>query len=144
MTKKENIPLKKPEASWFPTFRRIREHFRRGIVLKGFELGKDEYKPGINYRLLGKNWQGPVYLIARNHRLDLQYVIGQIRGLVRSNVPLVSGIEAIAREEQRFSFGKDMLYAVIMAFWLTVLFLAVIVIALAVFGWGKSEGKPIF
>jgi type II secretory pathway component PulF len=141
MNEKENIPLKKPDASWFPTFRRIWDSLlhRRGIVLKGFELGNEEYKPGINYRLLGKNWQGPVYLIARNHRLDLQYVIGQIRGLVRSNVPLVSGIEAVAREEQRFSFGKDMLYAVIMAFWLTVLFLAVIVIALAGFGWGKSE-----
>lgn len=143
MNEKENIPLKKPDASWFPTFRRIWDSLlhRRGIVLKGFELGKEEYKPGINYRLLGKNWKGPVYLIARNHRLDLQYVIGQIRGLVRSNVPLVPGIEAIAREEQRFSFGKDMLYAVIMAFWLTVLFLAVIVIALAVFGWGKSENS---
>lgn len=121
MNEKENIHEKKQDASRFPTFRRIGNalHLRRRKAPEGFELEKDAYKPGLNYRMLGKNWKGPIYFMARNHRLDLQYIISQIRSLVRTNVPLVPGIGAVAREEQRTGPGN----ALIKALWITGYFL---------------------
>lgn len=60
-----------------------------------------KYKPGRYYRSLGKKWTGPLYLVIGHWRRDLLSVTDQIGAIVKTNAPLVKGLEACGREESR-------------------------------------------
>ncbi len=99
----------------------------------GFELDKEDFAPGRNYQVLGQCWRGPVYYTARNHRRDLQYIIDQTRGIVRTNAPMARGLNALAREERRRDRGPGRVYALKKAAAITAAFILFVFITARIF-----------
>lgn len=122
---------KKEDTILFPNLGRIGRFLtgRSASASRGFELGEGNFEPGRNYRSLGKNWRGPIYFSAKSHRSDLQYIIGQIKSFVRGNVPLASGLESVAREEQRRSRFLGATYALKNALGFTAMLLLAMLVA---------------
>ena len=59
------------------------------------------YTPGRYYRSRSARWKGPIYLAVGHWRRDLLTVVDQIGAIVKTNAPLVPGLEACGREERR-------------------------------------------
>jgi len=59
------------------------------------------YTPGLSYRMSGKKWKGPFYIVSSRWRRDLLYVLDQLTAIVKTNAPLIQGLESCAREERR-------------------------------------------
>lgn len=68
---------------------------------KGYELDEKGYLPGRYYTRLKPNWRGPRYINLARWQQDLLFITEQIKCIVNTNAPLVKGIDAVAREENR-------------------------------------------
>ncbi len=62
---------------------------------------KTPYSPGLYYRMTGKKWKGPFYIVSSRWRRDLLYVLDQLTAIVKTNASLIQGLESCAREERR-------------------------------------------
>lgn len=81
---------------WWVTLKRFRPGGPAPVA-----IGNENYLPGIYYRMCGRRWRGPRYITAKARTRDLLLVIGELTSIIRTNAPLMDGLEASAREEQR-------------------------------------------
>ncbi len=60
------------------------------------------YRPGLYYHYLtGMSWRGPRYFLSGRWRRNLLYTTEQLAAMARANAPFHTGLEMLAREEQR-------------------------------------------
>lgn len=95
-------PRPPAEYFWSRIWRALTARGRRRRK-PGASLDDPRFQPGMYYRMRRPRWRGPVYFSNRAWRGDLQDVIEQIAGIVRTNAPLAEGMAAAAREAHRLS-----------------------------------------
>jgi type IV pilus assembly protein PilC len=94
--------------SWFVSMFLWRDRpkkFNRG---KSTHFDSPDYRPRSYYRTRSPRWKGPFYLRTSHWRHDLLMVTSQLTAMVRTNAPLVKGLEACGREAQRLRSGTGL------------------------------------
>lgn len=70
--------------------------------LTAAQLGSSWFVPtALQYRYLSGNWRGPAYFRSRVYREDVVDVMSQLAAMSETNVSLVQGLNAAAREKER-------------------------------------------